>query len=101
MNHSKELVDGPTDPSSDFESTEEGNSPITKGKTKEAKRLRPMDVQEDTSSSGEEGEGKNPPKNRGNNSKKKERNPSEQSPKGPKIESTSPAKHTGRETYYQ
>ncbi|KAG5887559.1 hypothetical protein JTB14_002265 [Gonioctena quinquepunctata] len=47
-------IDGPTDPSSDFESTEEGNSPTTKEKTKKAKRFRQMDVQEDTSSSEEE-----------------------------------------------
>ncbi|KAG5878052.1 hypothetical protein JTB14_021205 [Gonioctena quinquepunctata] len=58
-------IDGPTDPSSDFESTEEGNSPTTKGKTKKAKRFRQMDVQVDTLSSEEEEGGKTPSKNRG------------------------------------
>ncbi|KAG5896155.1 hypothetical protein JTB14_015858 [Gonioctena quinquepunctata] len=59
-------LDGPTDPSSDIESTDEGISPITKGKAKKAKRFRRMDVKEDTSTSEEEEEeGKTPPKNRG------------------------------------
>ncbi|KAG5895669.1 hypothetical protein JTB14_026992 [Gonioctena quinquepunctata] len=58
-------LDGPTDPSSDIESTDEGISPITKGKAKKAKRFRRMDAKEDTSTSEEEEEGKTPPKNRG------------------------------------
>ncbi|KAG5884555.1 hypothetical protein JTB14_015690 [Gonioctena quinquepunctata] len=93
-------IDGPTDPSSDFETTDEGSSPITKGKTKKVKRLRRKDVKEDTSSPEEEEEGKTPPKIRGNNSKEKERNPSKQASRGKKIESTAPAHYTGREAYY-
>ncbi|KAG5861079.1 hypothetical protein JTB14_013809 [Gonioctena quinquepunctata] len=62
---SQPQLDGPTDPSSDIESTDEGISPITKGKAKKAKRSRRMDVKEDTSTSEEEEEGKTPPKNRG------------------------------------
>ncbi|KAG5889869.1 hypothetical protein JTB14_018916 [Gonioctena quinquepunctata] len=77
----------PSDPSSDFESTEEGNSPITKGKTKKAKRLRRMDEQEDTSTSEEEEGGKTPPKNRGNN----RTGSSEYSP--PSIFSPTPVSH--------
>ncbi|KAG5880128.1 hypothetical protein JTB14_037360 [Gonioctena quinquepunctata] len=83
-------LDGPTDPSSDFESTDEGNSPITKGKAKKARRLRRMDVKEDTSSSKEEEEGKTPSKNRGINNKEKEKNPSKQIPKGKKLSQQSP-----------
>ncbi|KAG5878402.1 hypothetical protein JTB14_028694 [Gonioctena quinquepunctata] len=83
-------LDGPTDPSSDLETTDEGNSPITKGKTKKVKRLRRKDVNEDMSSPEDEEEGKTPPKNRGNNSKEKERNPLKQASRGKKLSQQPP-----------
>ncbi|KAG5881182.1 hypothetical protein JTB14_034959 [Gonioctena quinquepunctata] len=74
-------IDGPTDQSSDDESLEEGNSPMTKEKTKnKAKRNKltespkPTDIQGDANTSMSENE-KIPATGKGNKDNKKEKLP--------------------------